>query len=343
MSYPTLDYIADLPPQVRAAANALTFVPAAANPVGWDTQALVTRFDSSAMFDDLYRAQFTQGASYSVFSYSFFDPSRLVIYDQDGNALIVGAEATYGTDHILSFVAPYTGTFYIDASWDQGSYYKTVSLSVYEDLPSGHPGAGGDNLSGSRVEAGPGNDSITGTAGRDYLRGGDGEDVIAGGAEFDDLHGNAGNDTVSGGDGDDWVVGGKDNDHLKGEWGDDIAYGNLGNDTCEGGGGNDLVRGGQGNDMLFGGDGNDWISGDRGDDTMSGGTGADTFNTFAEAGNDQVTDFSRAEGDVVRVEGGVYSWAQVGADVEVTVAGGAKLTLLGVTAAGLADGWIVGA
>lgn len=343
MSYPTLDYITDLSVSQRAGAPFLTFAPAPANAAGWDNEARVSRFDEYANLRDLFAVTLTQGGSYDIGSHSFFDPFQIVLYDQDGNAIKISTEGPYGSDYIFGFVAPYTGTYYIDAGWNPGSYHTYVSLSVYEDIPSAATNGGSENLSGSRVFAGPGNDSVTGTAGEDYLRGEDGNDVIVGGGAFDDLHGNAGNDTVSGGDGDDWVVGGKDNDHLKGEWGDDIVYGNLGDDTCEGGGGDDIVRGGQGNDLLLGGDGRDWISGDRGNDTITGGAGADTFNTFADAGLDRVTDFNRAEGDVVRVEGGVYTWAQVGGDVEITIAGSAKLTLIGVQASSLTDGWIVSA
>jgi hypothetical protein len=30
-------------------------------------------------------------------------------------------------------VAPYSGTYYVDASWNQGSFYKYYSLNIYED------------------------------------------------------------------------------------------------------------------------------------------------------------------------------------------------------------------
>lgn len=177
--------------------------------------------------------------------------------------------------------------------------------------------------------------------GLDYLRGEDGDDRITGGFGFDDVHGNQGDDTVSGGLGGDWVVGGKDDDVLFGDDGDDIVYGNLGADTCDGGSGNDLVRGGQQDDVLTGGAGADFLSGDLGDDTISGGAGADIFNSFGDAGLDRVLDFSRAQGDRVRLDpGSAFTASQQGADTVVDIVGGARVVLVGVTLAGLDPAWI---
>lgn len=205
--------------------------------------------------------------------------------------------------------------------------------------------ANADTIVGSpaidRMRGYTGHDTIDGAGGDDYLRGDEGDDSLSGGAGFDDLNGNMGADTAVGGAGNDWVVGGKDNDRLFGDDGDDIVYGNLGADTCEGGAGNDLVRGGQEDDRLVGGAGDDWLSGDRGADTVSGGAGADIFNTFGDAGVDRVLDFSRAEGDRVRVEAGqTYTTAQVGDDVVITLSGGAQMTLVGVKLATLNGDWI---
>ena len=197
-------------------------------------------------------------------------------------------------------------------------------------------GAGNDQLLGAE-----GNDSLTDSSGTNYLRGGDGNDAIQGGTNFDDINGNQGNDTASGGLGDDWVVGGKDNDSLSGEAGSDVVYGNLGNDTGDGGSGDDIIRGGQGDDVLIGGTGDDWISGDRGNDTLTGGFGADTFNTFGDAGTDRVLDFSRADGDRVRLDpGSTYTVSQVGFDTVINVTGGAQLILVGVSQASLTGDWI---
>ncbi len=76
---------------------------------------------------------------------------------------------------------------------------------------------------------------------------------------------------------------------------------------------------------------------------MSGGLGADTFTIFDGAGVDRVIDFSSAEGDRVRIEGGgTYTVTQQGADAVVTV-GEAQMTLVGVQASTLPAGWIFAA
>lgn len=232
------------------------------------------------------------------------------------------------------FIKPTTYTW----SQNVGIAYNTVIENV-------KGGSGADTISGNSAAnslfGGAGNDSIAGLGGDNYLRGEDGNDLIQGGEAFDDINGNQGNDTASGGLGDDWVVGGKDNDSLSGDSGADIVYGNLGNDTGDGGSGDDIIRGGQGDDLLFGSAGNDWISGDRGNDTLTGGAGADTFNTFGDAGTDRVLDFSRAEGDRVRLDpGSTYTVSQVGSDTVINVTGGAQLILVGVSQSGLTGDWI---
>lgn len=182
---------------------------------------------------------------------------------------------------------------------------------------------------------------VTYPTGSTYLRGDAGDDYIVGGAGFDDINGNQGADTADGLAGNDWVVGGKDNDLLTGNIGDDIVYGNLGQDTCYGGAGNDVVRGGQGDDVISGDAGNDWMSGDRGSDTISGGGGADTFNVFGDAGVDRITDFNAADGDRIQIERGVsYTASQSGADTVLDIAGGARVTLVGVSLSSLPSGWI---
>lgn len=330
-TYQTDDTVPDLTLAQRSAATVVSFQTAAANSAGLDGIATYTR---NGAYLEIFKVNLTEGARFTFSVYSYFDRRGWAIYDEDGNAI----KDPYGPG---GSPAPYTGAYYVRVYWDPGSYYSTVSFTAGVDYRQPN-NVGNDFLTGSQVFAGSGNDSVVGTAGADYLRGEDGDDVINGGDAFDDINGNAGNDTLSGGNGNDWVVGGKDNDSLKGEAGDDIVYGNLGNDSCEGGAGNDLVRGGQGADVLLGGMGDDWISGDRDNDTLTGGSGADTFNFFAGGGSDRVTDFSRAEGDRVKIEpGSDYSVAQSGADVVITLsATGERIVLANVQQASLTDGWI---
>lgn len=206
---------------------------------------------------------------------------------------------------------------------------------------------GNDNLHGEggadTVWGGAGDDGMSGADGRDFLRGEDGDDQLWGGADFDDMHGNKGRDTLHGQDGDDWVVGGQGSDLLYADAGIDVVYGNMGDDTLYGGTDRDILRGGQDNDTMEGGDGDDWLSGDRGNDTMSGGAGADTFSLIPEAGTDRVLDFSSAQGDRVAFEypGMTYALSFEGGDTVITLTGGHRMVLVGVSQAALGD-WLAG-
>jgi Ca2+-binding RTX toxin-like protein len=103
-------------------------------------------------------------------------------------------------------------------------------------LPAGGPGL--------LVDAGTGNDQVTGSAGRDELLGGDGDDTLLGAAGNDILRGGLGNDVLTGGDGDDQMFGDDGDDRLVWNPGDDtdLFEGGAGIDTAEinGGGGADI-------------------------------------------------------------------------------------------------------
>ncbi|WP_293898097.1 NF038122 family metalloprotease [Phenylobacterium sp.] len=271
--------------------------------------------------------------------------SFLRLHDASGGLLAFNDDVVSGgqPDSRIVFTATTGGTYYVEAGSFVDGYTGTYRLDLTQGAAT--PTAGDDALvgatGGATIDGLAGNDTITGGNGPNYLRGGDGNDAIGGGGGFDDINGNMGDDTLHGGAGDDWVVGGKGNDLQFGGDGADVVLGNLGDDTLSGDAGNDIVRGGQGNDILSGGAGNDYVSGDRGDDTMTGGPGADLFHSFGDAGIDRVTDFSVAEGDRVMLDpGSTYTVAQVGADTVISIAGGAQMTLVGVSLSTLPDGWI---
>jgi Ca2+-binding RTX toxin-like protein len=67
----------------------------------------------------------------------------------------------------------------------------------------------------------------------------------------------SGDDKLSGGLGDDLLAGGSGDDTLDGGSGDDILSGGSGDDRLVGGGGNDVLGGGSGDDVLTGGAGDD--------------------------------------------------------------------------------------
>lgn len=96
------------------------------------------------------------------------------------------------------------------------------------------------------------------------------------------------------------ILGGDDgNDTLNAGGGGDFLFGGRGSDQLFGGEGNDVLVGGRGNDSLSGGPGDDVLSGGYGADRLTGGTGADTFvyTLGADEGDDEILDFSSAEGD----------------------------------------------
>jgi Ca2+-binding RTX toxin-like protein len=152
------------------------------------------------------------------------------------------------------------------------------------------------------------------------IHAGSGDDWVEGGEGDDTIHGGSGEDTIHGGNGSDTVYGGSGDDNIDDElFGDDTFYGGSGNDHIEGGYGNDYLYGGtdndrllgqEGNDQLYGGSGNDSLNGGRGTDVLTGGAGADIFefgdwissNPSSRANPDQITDFSRAQGDVINLQ-----------------------------------------
>ena len=128
----------------------------------------------------------------------------------------------------------------------------------------------------SRIDAGLGNDVVSGGIGRD---------VIVGGFGNDRIQGNRGNDWIEGGWGNDDLRGGEGNDYVSGSYGDDTVTGDEGDDRLFGGAGNDHVgfnavgplTSEPGNDILSGGPGEDWMVGGAGRDRIFGGTGRDHF------------------------------------------------------------------
>ena len=172
--------------------------------------------------------------------------------------------------------------------------------------PDGRVGIG--NTLDNVMRAGQGPASLSGMEGNDTLIGSTAGDTLDGGEGDDVVSGLAGEDELQGGAGDDLLLGGDQNDVLLGQDGNDTLRGQENRDTLVGGAGDDRLYGGAQVDELFGGHGSDILSGGTGRDTLSGGTGEDLFlfddgetgNTLASA--DIVTDFSRIEGDKLRLE-----------------------------------------
>ena len=103
-----------------------------------------------------------------------------------------------------------------------------------------------------------------------YVDAGPGNDIVTGGAGNDTITGGAGKDSLYGGDGDDRLNGNGSPNHLYGQGGNDRLYGGVNNDLLDGGGGVDRLFGGDGNDTLLGGSSNDKLYGEGGNDSLNG-------------------------------------------------------------------------
>lgn len=129
-------------------------------------------------------------------------------------------------------------------------------------------------------------DTMSGTADRDFIKLKDGNDLFTGGACEDTIHDGNDNDTLYGNAGDDHLNGDKGHEYLYGGIGNDMVVGGHGNDFLYGNSGNDSVHGGEGRDKIHGGAGDDRLSGGRGNDTIYGAKGEDTI--YGENGHDSL-------------------------------------------------------
>jgi len=118
-----------------------------------------------------------------------------------------------------------------------------------------------------------------------------------------EINAGRGDDSVTGGNGPDTVIGGQGRDAISGRDGNDRLRGDLGNDTIDGGSGSDRIDGGEGDDQVTAGKGNDTIDGGKGLDTLLGEDGNDTFFSRDDE-SDQLNGGSgsnRADSDLIDV------------------------------------------
>ncbi|QGZ38604.1 uncharacterized protein DUF4214 [Pseudoduganella flava] len=186
--YETLPYLPLLDYADMDDAAHLTFRPRFAGDA-YENQAGYASSDPAAGNHPVFSFTAVAGALYTVTSDSYDDPYNLVLYDDDGYPIAEDdGWGAIGQDG-LAFIAPYSGTYYVDASWHQGGWapYSDVSLDILEDL---------DTI-GVQVGAGTAAaDAITGTSAHDALYGYGGDDLLYGGGGDDMLDGGSGVDTV---------------------------------------------------------------------------------------------------------------------------------------------------
>ncbi len=172
------------------------------------------------------------------------------------------------------------------------------------------------------IDAGAGNDKVTGGLAADYIDGGDDNDTLSG---------SKGADTLVGGLGDD-VLYADSSVNLRSETSANLLSGGDGADTIYGANGKDTLDGGEDGDLLFGYSGADVIRGDGGDDTIDGGLGRDLIK--AGEGNDNIAvdsnDVVYGGADDDTITGSVTNAQIYGEDgidtITVTVAGAATIT-----------------
>lgn len=266
-----------------------------------------------------YNAQFSTGAGNDLVQVSRgADTADL----GSGNDRLV-VDYGYATGSVFmsqalsgSLAAGYSGQF-------QGSGFGTsVTFSGVENFTV-TTGANTDT-----IVTGDGNDVISTGAGGDTVTAGGGDDLVTGGLGDDTLNGGAGVDTASyadasakvavslavttaqatGGAGSDTLTGFENltgsgfGDTLTGDGAANAIAGGAGKDKLKGASGADNLEGGGGEDRLDGGKGGDLLTGGAGDDRLTGGLNADTFFFTDGAGSDDILDFSREEGDKIRID-----------------------------------------
>jgi Ca2+-binding RTX toxin-like protein len=194
---------------------------------------------------------------------------------------------------------------------DWAYYNEGTTVGVTVNLMSGSA-SDADTLTGiENVLGSIFNDTLTGDSSANQLDGNDGDDVINGGGGADILVGGNGNDTLNGALSTVAVI-------LQGGNGIDTLTGGSAADSLSGGADGDTLIGGGGADNMFGDAGNDTLDatasvdaklrGGDGNDTLIGNNSARDYFYFENlTGTDTITNFLRANGDVLVVDLSVFS------------------------------------
>ena len=238
-----------------------------------------------------------------------------VLFGGDDSDILVSGS---GRDH---FNGGSGGNNVDAASWQESAFAVVANISTGTAASRGVQDTFTliENLIGSRH-----GDVLTGDEGKNGLFGGDGDDRLFGQGGSDELSGGAGNDTLDGGAGpvnslrggagvdtvDYFGVTGLQVDLEEGTVHANDRFERLAEiEVVKGSNSADQIVGDAFGNQLFGRAGNDMIDGGEGNDVLSGGDGADLFDFDAftpskfrpatDSGFDRITDFERAEGDVI--------------------------------------------
>ncbi|NEX23492.1 hypothetical protein G3480_24945 [Thiorhodococcus mannitoliphagus] len=98
MTYTTIDYLPDLTASEMATASKLTFQEYTYAENDWDFRAYYGTSEDYAGLKDLFVWTAVKGATYDIFSHSFFEPFLIQVYDFEGNVIAVesGRDDRYG-------------------------------------------------------------------------------------------------------------------------------------------------------------------------------------------------------------------------------------------------------
>ncbi|MFL6845762.1 MAG: Ig-like domain-containing protein [Allosphingosinicella sp.] len=248
---------------------------------------------------------FTAGAGGDVFRLSGNDGPLLGLlmgWDGSSNPFDTGFLRLQqnGADTLLQWDRDGSGT---GSGWETLAVLQNTSAGNFtaDNFEPGYP-PGGGAPAGQTITGTAGDDFLVGTvgadtidalAGNDFVQAGAGADTVHGGDGSDQVYGEAGNDIIEGGNDDDYAWGGDGGDTLSGQAGNDALFGEAGNDQLTGGDGDDSLDGGAGDDSLDGGIGQDFLAGGAGSDVLTGGADSDFFDFQSPAnGPDQITDFA---------------------------------------------------
>ncbi|NBZ89750.1 Hint domain-containing protein [Stagnihabitans tardus] len=209
------------------------------------------------------------------------DADRFVIAAGDGTDQVTGGEG--GTDNDTLDMSGLATAVTATLTGEAGTASTTGVTVNFTQIERVYTGSGADTISaatattGVWVDAGAGDNRVTGSGLADTITAAGGADSITSGAGADLVDAGGGSDTVLAGTGDDTVQGGAGDDSLSGEEGNDSLTAGDGADIVDGGIGDDRIFGETGADNLTGGTGSDYIDGGNDNDTLSGGDGVDTL------------------------------------------------------------------
>jgi Ca2+-binding RTX toxin-like protein len=221
-------------------------------------------------------------------------------YDGGSGTNTVLGSSDYDVLNVTSGLANLKNIQVLDGGIDNNAYNNTILATASEDVLD----LSAMTVKNFTINAGAGNDTVTGTNAADLIVGGAGNDVLNGGAGDDTfrlLQGDVnGVDQYDGGSGTNTVLGSSDYDVLNVTSGlanlkniqvlDGGIDNNVNINTIQATAGNDvlnfsamtvknfIIKAGMGNDAVVGTSGVDYIFGDAGDDQIMGSAGNDVLN-----------------------------------------------------------------